>query len=388
MIAPTTKRDGKHISYRCHRFDQGLPLIVRSTPDLPPSRRQGVALSLGGEESHEGSHRAHQRLAVVHAYQHASRPAIPLGAASAWATSMSAHRGKGVVFFRFGDWLVKPDEKAIERNGERVLLEPKIMDVLLCLAEHGGEVISADQLLVECWRGTFYGDNPVHKAIAVLRKALGDQPLQSHYIATIRKRGYQVRVPVVFPDAYAGEAAGDRNAWTEGSPYRGLEAFDERHAEVYFGRSRAIAEIMAALRERRAAGCAFLLLVGASGCGKTSLIRAGLLADADARTRLRWRGDRRGRAYRCQAGGADITDKLAHALGQWEFAGMPLFPEARDPARRHALVRQPRQLVERIESMLARPGSTASQRGLVPTLALVVDQLEACSAIRSRPNAR
>lgn len=86
----------------------------------------------------------------------------------------------------------------IERGGQRIALEPKLFDVLVCLAEHEGDVVSIDQLLEHCWAGDFYGDNPVHKAIAILRKALGDDARSPRYIATIRKRGYRLIAPVTF----------------------------------------------------------------------------------------------------------------------------------------------------------------------------------------------
>lgn len=45
--------------------------------------------------------------------------------------------------------------------------------MLIALAERAGEVVSAEQLLVEVWHGSFDGDNPVLKTIAQLRRKLG-----------------------------------------------------------------------------------------------------------------------------------------------------------------------------------------------------------------------
>ncbi len=66
--------------------------------------------------------------------------------------------------------------------------------------------------------------------------------------------------------------------WHQGSPFQGLQAFDLEHAPVFYGRTRAIAEIKQALVDQEAKGCAFLLVFGMSGCGKSSLLRAGVLA--------------------------------------------------------------------------------------------------------------
>ncbi|MCK4743291.1 MAG: hypothetical protein KAT25_05685 [Sulfuriflexus sp.] len=68
--------------------------------------------------------------------------------------------------------------------------------------------------------------------------------------------------------------------WPEskGSPYRGLDVFDEEHAAIYFGRRRAINEVRARLlANQQRDGIGFLLIIGASGAGKSSLVRAGLI---------------------------------------------------------------------------------------------------------------
>ena len=68
-------------------------------------------------------------------------------------------------------------------------------------------------------------------------------------------------------------------SWTRGSPFRGLERFDFEHRELFAGRARAAAEALDALRRRAAAGCAFVMITGMSGGGKSSLALAGVLPD-------------------------------------------------------------------------------------------------------------
>jgi ABC-type lipoprotein export system ATPase subunit len=45
----------------------------------------------------------------------------------------------------------------------------------------------------------------------------------------------------------------------------------------FFGRTKAVGEILNSLRRQEARGKPFLLIVGASGSGKSSLIQAGVL---------------------------------------------------------------------------------------------------------------
>jgi hypothetical protein len=64
---------------------------------------------------------------------------------------------------------------------------------------------------------------------------------------------------------------------TKGSPFRGLAAFGARHSPVFFGRSRDITRAVDALKDASERGCPFMLVVGASGSGKSSLALAGLV---------------------------------------------------------------------------------------------------------------
>jgi len=176
-----------------------------------------------------------------------------------------------VKSFRFGEWRVDPASNTIECADMTRQLEPRVMDVLLFLCQRQGEVLSAQQLLNECWGSTAFGDNPIHKAIAQLRKAFSDSSATPRYIETIHKRGYRTVAQVVRDyEGIAGE-------WLHASPFRGLQAFEEQHAGIFFGRKAAIRQLADGLNEQAGKGCAILLVLGASGSGKTSLIRAGLL---------------------------------------------------------------------------------------------------------------
>ena len=74
--------------------------------------------------------------------------------------------------------------------------------------------------------------------------------------------------------------AGSTEAPTwRGSPFRGLEVFTAEHRAVFFGRGQAREEAFDRLRRAAGQDCAFLLIYGASGSGKSSLVRAGLVGD-------------------------------------------------------------------------------------------------------------
>jgi len=61
------------------------------------------------------------------------------------------------------------------------------------------------------------------------------------------------------------------------SPFRGLEAYEYEHAPIYFGQDEAIGKALLQLTDNARNGSAFLLLLGASGAGKSSLAKAGIV---------------------------------------------------------------------------------------------------------------
>jgi WD40 repeat protein len=93
----------------------------------------------------------------------------------------------------------------------------------------------------------------------------------------IKLRKIAERRVAVSPGTLAPPA---KPVWTEGSPFRGLEPFDFEHAPIFFGRTAAVSGAIEALRKTQADKDDprnFLLVLGASGSGKSSLARAGIL---------------------------------------------------------------------------------------------------------------
>jgi len=71
-------------------------------------------------------------------------------------------------------------------------------------------------------------------------------------------------------------------------PYPGLPAFEEHQAPVFFGRDVAIEAVIERLRTLALRPKAFLLLLGASGYGKSSLVRAGVVPRLRGDRERRW----------------------------------------------------------------------------------------------------
>lgn len=103
---------------------------------------------------------------------------------------------RSLTVFYLADWLVEADLNRVSRAAKSVQLEPKTMDVLVLLAQCPGDVVSTDAIIDVVWGGRPMGDNPVYKSIAKLRKALGDDPTNPRFIATVAKKGYRLLVEV------------------------------------------------------------------------------------------------------------------------------------------------------------------------------------------------
>jgi len=98
---------------------------------------------------------------------------------------------------RIGDWLIHPGINSMERAGDVVHLEPKVMQVLLALASEAGEVVSREQIRSIVWPDVFVGEDVLIRAISELRRAFSDDPREPHTIQTVPKVGYRLIAPVI-----------------------------------------------------------------------------------------------------------------------------------------------------------------------------------------------
>jgi transcriptional activator of cad operon len=97
---------------------------------------------------------------------------------------------------QIGAWRIDPISGRIEREGQSAQIDTRSLRLLLCLAEHPGEVVSIDQLLDHAWPGIAVSPDSVYQAITSLRRTLGDDPKQPTYIATVPRLGYRLLATV------------------------------------------------------------------------------------------------------------------------------------------------------------------------------------------------
>ncbi len=98
-----------------------------------------------------------------------------------------------------GEWRIEPLEGVIWRDENKIPLEPRVMALLLYLAEHAGQVVSRDELETEIWLGRPVSYDALTSSIQKLRKAFNDDARQPQVIETLSKRGYRLIAPVTHP---------------------------------------------------------------------------------------------------------------------------------------------------------------------------------------------
>ena len=134
---------------------------------------------------------------------------------------MALSNGTSTVY-EFDEFRVEPHRQALLRGDEPVPLTPKVFEMLTAFLERPGELLPKEELMERLWPDTFVEEANLAQNVAVLRKALGDNPKTPRYIATVAGRGYRFVADV--RHAY-------RNGHQETEPERSAETFAERQSD-------------------------------------------------------------------------------------------------------------------------------------------------------------
>lgn len=121
-----------------------------------------------------------------------------------------------------GNALVMPGGRTLSASDGKTMLEPRVMQVLLRLADAQGAVVTRDALIDSCWGGQVVGDDAINRAISELRRAA--RACGADFVVeTVPKIGYrltaataQTAVPTHAADLPT-QPWGTRRAWLAGS---------------------------------------------------------------------------------------------------------------------------------------------------------------------------
>ena len=89
---------------------------------------------------------------------------------------------------RFGSFQIDPRTWELTRDSEAVDLSPRLVEMLGFIVSKGGQIVTKDELLEKFWPGINVTENTLTRAIADIRKAIGDG---AKYLETASRRGYR-----------------------------------------------------------------------------------------------------------------------------------------------------------------------------------------------------
>jgi predicted ATPase/DNA-binding winged helix-turn-helix (wHTH) protein len=99
--------------------------------------------------------------------------------------------------YLFGPFELRAAERLLLRQGAPVALGSRAMDLLLCLLELEGEVVSPEELLDRVWRGVNVEPSALRVQVSALRKALREADPHGSYVSNLAGRGYCFAAPVL-----------------------------------------------------------------------------------------------------------------------------------------------------------------------------------------------
>jgi DNA-binding winged helix-turn-helix (wHTH) protein/TolB-like protein len=99
--------------------------------------------------------------------------------------------------YKFDSFVLDEKEKVLLREGERVQLTPRALEMLIVFVSRAGLVLEKEALMEIVWPDTFVEEANLAVTISMLRKALGEMPGGGQYIGTLPRRGYRFAAEVI-----------------------------------------------------------------------------------------------------------------------------------------------------------------------------------------------
>ena len=112
----------------------------------------------------------------------------------------------------FGDCVLDPDRRELNRASGAVSIGPQVFDLLLHLFENRERVVSKDDLLEAVWRGRIVSESTITSHINAARTAIGDNGQEQRFIRTVARKGFRFVGDVSEASSSAAGDAGQRNA--------------------------------------------------------------------------------------------------------------------------------------------------------------------------------
>ena len=98
--------------------------------------------------------------------------------------------------YEFGPYRLDKQKGQLWRDGQTVSLTTKSLEILACLVENAGSVVSKDQLMETLWPDSYVEEGNLTQNVFLLRKALGETARDHNYVVTVPGRGYRFAAEV------------------------------------------------------------------------------------------------------------------------------------------------------------------------------------------------
>lgn len=95
-------------------------------------------------------------------------------------------------YLEFNHITIDTQNQLLIRDGESIILAPKVYDLLLFFCKNPARIITKDELMDEVWTGTLVTENAISRTLVKVRKALGDDPKNPKFIITVPRKGYRM----------------------------------------------------------------------------------------------------------------------------------------------------------------------------------------------------
>src|SRR5882724_2251084 len=105
----------------------------------------------------------------------------------------------------FGPFVLNPVQRVLLRGDRPVRLGSRAREILICLVERAGTVVSKNELIKRVWPQTVVEEGTLRVHIASLRKTLGEGRAQRRYVENVTGHGYRF-VATVTRSTEAGSA--------------------------------------------------------------------------------------------------------------------------------------------------------------------------------------
>jgi Tol biopolymer transport system component/DNA-binding winged helix-turn-helix (wHTH) protein len=99
---------------------------------------------------------------------------------------------QGPCLYEFGEFRLDANSKMLLRGSEPVHLPLKATEILLILAQNGGDVVSKERLMNAAWPNRVVDEANLKQNIAVIRRTLAIAPGMPGHIDTFVGRGYRL----------------------------------------------------------------------------------------------------------------------------------------------------------------------------------------------------